>query len=191
MTQPAQGGAPATGLELPFTPPAAPAPGTASPAAQHSAPATPAVPAAQPFMFSVNGQNETDPNKVQAYIRQLEGFVVETKQAGRVAFVAGLVSSNKITAPQKDGLEAFAKTLNDEQFGQWKASWEVAAPAPILQQHAGTGTTPSGSSGSSEPQDILDAQEMVRMHRNAGMPKADLEKTASYQKLLKADKLPA
>jgi len=188
MTQPASGGTQAGGLELPFTPPAAPAQGTASPAAtQHSGQGG----QAQPFVFSVNGMNESDPNKVQAYIRQLEGFVTETKSAARSAFVAGLLTSNKITAPQKDGMEAFAKSLSDEQYTAWCAGWEIAAPAPILQQHGGTGSQPSAANVTTDEQAIADAEEMVKMHQRAGMPKADLQKTASYQKLVKAGKVPA
>jgi hypothetical protein len=205
MTQPASGGTQTpvpTDLLLPFTQ-AAGAAGSdgqhanaqTQPAAPAVQPAAPAAQAAQPFVFSIAGTTTSDFNAVQAYINRLETFTVETKQAARADFVAGLVTSSKILASQKEALTAFAKSLGDEQFAAWSATWETAAPAPVLQNHGG-----GAGSGTSAPQSVnvdaaeaalRDAEEIVAMHKRSGMPIEKIKQQASYTKLVAANRAPA
>jgi hypothetical protein len=148
----------------------------------------PAQPA--PFVFSVNGQNVTDPNAVQAYVRQLESFVTETRQSGRKAFVASLVSENKLAAPQKDDMEKFALSLNDEQYTAWSAQWSAAQPLALLANHGG-GASNLSNSAQPSPQDqaVADAEAIVKMHETGGVMKPEqLKQTASYKVLVTAGK---
>jgi hypothetical protein len=171
VTSPTQGGVP--GLQLP--PPV-------MPTQQHVAPAP------APFVFSVNGQNETDFNKVQGHIRTLESFVSETRTAGRKAFVAALVADNKMMAPQQEGQEAFALSLTDEQYTAWKAGWETSPVQPLLANHGG-GVSNATNSAQPNPQAqaLADAREIVKMHEAAGsMPLAQLKAAASYKALIAA-----
>ena len=152
--------------------------------------AEPVAPVAQPtpFVFSCNGQNVTDLNQVQTYIRQLETFTRETREAGRRAYVESLVSANKLAAPQLDGQVKFAMSLNDEQFAAWKAQWDVAMPSSTLSAH-GSGSVGSAAPGSAQAaadQEIQDAKDIVAMHRTNGMSPENLKKTGSYQKLVAA-----
>lgn len=183
VTQPAQ--QPAVQPQLPFLAPQ-PQP------AQHAAPTAPVAPAAPvaaptPFVFSVNGQNVTDPLQVQAYIRQLEQFRVETREAGRRAFVAGLVTSNRLLAPQQEKQTNFALSLTDEQYAAWKANWEETTPSSLLGNHGGGVSNPNNSSQPDPAtQGLADAEEIVRQHELSGMSPAELKNTKSYKALVAA-----
>jgi hypothetical protein len=190
--------------EIPVTQPAA----GAVPAQQTGAPQVPFAdrfsapqPAAQPtstgaaFVFSVNGQATSDYAAVQRHISSLEVFRSETREAQRNNFIGGLLSANVFLASQKDQLEAFAKTLNDEQWLQWSGMFaNTQVPAQrVLGQHgvpasaAGMPQTQSGGApGTQGSEDVQIAKETVAMHRAAGMPEADLKKTGSYKKLVAA-----
>lgn len=152
-------------------------------------PSAPVAPGAQPtsqFVFSCNGQNVTDYNQVQQYIRQLETFTRETREAGRRSYVAGLVSSNKMAASQLDGQTAFALSLSDEQFASWKLQWDGAPTNSTLAVH-GTGPANPGNAAQPNPnQDTEDAKAIVAMHRINGMPEKQLKETNSYRKLVAA-----
>jgi hypothetical protein len=183
VTQPNSNTGAAPQLPLPVLP-AVPAPQT-----QSQAPS--AAPAA-PFVFSMGGQNVTDPNAVQAYIRQMETFVSETRAVGRREFVASLVSGQKITTAQQPGLEQFALSLSDEQYTAWKAQWDLAPTSSLLGNHAG-GTATGGTSATSvADQELTTAEEVVKMHERGGfMSTEQIKKTSSYQKLVAAGKRPA
>jgi len=174
---PGNTGAPAP--VLPFQPPV-----------QHTAPqpqpqAQPAPVA--PFVFSINGQNVSDYNAVQAYVNQLEGFIKETREASRKNFVAALVTGNKITSPQQPGMEAFALSLNDDQYDAWMKGWELAPQSPILGQHTSGVSNPNNTAQSGAKPDALQtARDIVKMHERNNMPIEQLKKTASYQALVTA-----
>jgi hypothetical protein len=146
-----------------------------------------------PQAFSINGQSLTDPVVVQNHITALEKFQAETVEGNRVAFVTGLAASNKILATQVDSLTAFAKGLNGEQFVAWQATFEAAPVQPVLGQHA-SGTTNPENTAQNQPtaapaQEVTDL-EVVKMHKHAGTPKAQIEAGASYKRLQAAGKAP-
>lgn len=172
--QTGQSGQPA----LPFPPNMTPQ----APATQHGAPA-----ASAPFVFSIGGQNVTDPVQVQAYINKHEQFAKDTRDAGRKNFVAALKDAKKITAPQQDEMTAFAIGLDEAQYEQWSKMWELAPVAPVLGLHGGTAATANPNNhaqASPEDQAIQDAEDIVRMHERGGVMSAEQVKATSAYKLL-------
>lgn len=163
--------------------------------ASHSAPAQPpaqATQAPQPFVFSMNGQNVTDYNQVQQYITRLEGFIAETREAGRKSFVSGLVKDNKITVAQQDGQTAFALSLSDEQYDSWTKNWNTAPTAQILGQHAsGVSNSNNSAQSGTQPDALQTARDIVKMHERNNMPLETLKATASYKALVAANEKPA
>lgn len=173
--------------QIPAAPPVAP-PAPVPPVQQHAAPPVP-VPA-QPFQFSVNGQQTTDFAAVQSHISTLEQFRRETEDAAVENFVSSLVSDNKLLAPQKDATLVWAKTLSAEQFSAWKATQEAVPAHPIVgQQFGDTNQAVEGGAGQQDQataamlQQYEDACAIVRMHTKGGMKKADIEKTESWSKM--------
>jgi hypothetical protein len=173
-------------------------PTSATPPAAPQVPAVPAVPApdqqhaappAQPFAFSVNGQQTTDFAAVQSHITTLEQFRRETEDAAVESFVSSLVTENKLLASQKDKTIEWAKTQSPEQFAAWRAIQEGVPAHPIVGQSFGNGAqstegqTPAVQAGAGIVQDYEDAKAIVAMHTRNGVPQAALEKMGSYQKM--------
>lgn len=171
----------------PATPPAPPTP--PAPAPTPTAHAAPAAPQA----FSINGQNTTDYNAVQAHIVALEGFQKETREAARRAFVTSLIEGNKILASAKDDTEALVLSLNDEQFASYQKSFAAAPVIPQLGAVHGApppqGGAPSMVDAAADAIEVAKAQ--VKMHRASNMRPEHLKATASYQKLVAAGLEPA
>lgn len=144
------------------------------------------VPTPQPFVFTMNGQQTTDYNAVQARVTQLEQFAKDTREAGRKDFVAGLVSTNKITAPQQPEYEAFALALPDEQYAQWTQMWVSATVPAILGNHGAAAVTNHNNAARppSADQSVKDAEQIVRMHEQGGAMRPDQIKATSAYKLL-------
>lgn len=176
-------GAAQGGTALPF--PTSMMPGAQ---AHTQAPGTPGgtAPAPQPFVFTMGGQQTTDYNAVQARVTQLEQFAMDTREAGRKEFVAGLVAANKITAPQQGEFELFALSLADEQYGQWMKMWTGAAVPAILGNHGGAAVTNPQNAAQAAPADqaIKDAEAIVRMHEQGGAMKPEQIKQTNAYKLL-------
>jgi hypothetical protein len=125
------------------------------------APATPTPPAApaQLFTFNLAGQPATtDFSAVQAHITKIEGqnatlmaqntkyeadFAQKAKEA-RVDFVKALADGNKIVAPQVAPMTTMVEGMSDDQFTQFKAVFEAAPVAGILQPHANAATASNG-----------------------------------------------
>jgi hypothetical protein len=160
------------------------------------APVAPVVPAAPatPFVFSAGGENVTDPIRVQNYITRLETFVSEQMVAGRKDFVASLVTTNRILASQKDGLEAFALQLNDEQYAAWQTTFTApVAPQQLLGNHQTSSAVTANPDGKGQvfatenrQSDVDDAKAIVAMHRRMGTPTETLRTTPSFAKLVAA-----
>jgi ATP-dependent protease ClpP protease subunit len=131
----------------------------------------------------INGVRHEVPPAVAAHVSVLETFAKESKSSGRKAFVDSLASDNKIVASQTEGLQAFAASLTDEQFTQWKASWEAAQPLPLLATHAPSGGGGESGAVSSTQAQVTALQEIIQHHRNSGMKDKELFETNSYQKL--------
>jgi len=191
--------------QTPATPPLPPAPPGTTPAGQQQtadhgagqqtqtqAPAN--GPVQTPFQFTVAGRQVTDFAAVQAHINSLEEFRSETVKGARVAFVSGLVSSNKMLATNKEKAEAFCLGLSDEQFTAYKEQWENAPVLPQLGNHAAgttnhTGQTPAGSNG--DLHDPANAQndekkvleDTISAFRISGMSEEQIKKTKTFSRL--------
>lgn len=159
---------------------------------QYGAPQNNGTQGGQPgFQFTVNGQSTTDPSAVQLHINRLEQFAQETREGARKAFVASLVQSNRVPAPQQANFEAFALRLDDESYGLWTQTMSASAPIAGLQPQS-TGTAYSQSTGAPAdasqqvPQEVRDAQDIVKMHERNHMPEAQLKSTKSYKRLVTA-----
>jgi len=186
--QTGQQGAPALPFPTNMTPPAQ--------ATQHTqAPVQPVAQPSAPFVFSIGGQNVTDPNAVQAYVNRMEQFTKDTRDTVRKNFVAGLKAANRITAPQEEGMAAFACGLTDEQYAQWSAMWDVAPVQPILGLHGGQAANANPTNHAQpdpEDQKIADAEAVVKMHATGGvMTEEQIKQTSAYKILVAAGKRPA
>jgi len=143
-----------------------------------------------PATFSVNGVTEANYASVQAHIDKLETFATETAAAARTDFVNGLAETGVITAPQVEGLTAFAGTLSTDQFTAFTASYENAVPQSIFDKH-GDLIAPLDDPDTGEGPSALDtALEIVAMHARGGQPASMIENTPSYALLKSAGKLP-
>lgn len=166
------------------TPPAAPVEPPAAPAAA----ATPATHAAQTNVatFRIGGQSTSDFAAVQAHIDGLELAAREQVKAARDNFVSELARQNKITAPQVPGLQAFAQTLNHEQYTAWQTSFDVAPAAPLLASHGrgGVGTAPAGLNEQTATDKRIEILEgVVKHHRQSGVTEQALKEMDSYKEL--------
>lgn len=181
-------GAAQGGTALPFPPNMMPGTGQHSQGQQQP----PAGTQAQPFVFTVNGQQTTDYSAVQARLNQLEQFASDTRAAGRKSFVSGLVTGNKITAPQQAEFEAFALGLPDDLYAQWTKQWEGAAVPAILGNHSAAAVTNPHNSAQPVDQTIADAEAIVKMHETGGAMTLDqIKQTKAYKLLVQHGKRPA
>lgn len=134
-----------------------------------------------PFVFSIGDEKVADYRRVQEHITTLEAFRSETLAAGRTSFVEALAEAKKIAAPQVDGLKALALSMTDEQFNQFKASYEVAPVLSLFANHAEGISNPGGEGTQDDEKSILEA--IVLNHRRAGMPEDKIQNTPSFQRL--------
>lgn len=138
--------------------------------------------AAKPAEFTIGGEKTTDFAKVAAHIDTLEKFVADARDANRKAFVTGLVTANKITAPQAEGFTAFVATLSDEQYTAFTAQYEKAPALPLFGKF-GDVTNPEGGNEDPVAKEKADLEDIVQMHERSGLPAADIAKTSSFQRL--------
>lgn len=180
---------------LPFTPPTTPQ--------SHAAPSNPPAPAPAapqaPFTFSCGGQQIHDFAAVQAYITKIEGDVsslnsykAEQIRAGRVNYVKGLATDNKILASQmgsdevgkEDGLIGLALSLTDEQFSQWSATYDALPVNPLFsRQSSGGPDTPENNEKSEDEREYEKYKAQVEWHRAGRMLESNLINTESYKKM--------
>lgn len=172
----------------------------AQPAPTQPAPAPTAAPTqpAAPHMFTINGQATSDYAAVQRHIATLEGAAAEARNTARADFVNGLVQANIILGGEQNvaSMTAFAQSLSDEQFEQWKAGFQVMPRAAVLGQHAAPAANHHGFNGAPQvvqtsfgavsADDIEVAKGIVRAHRSNNMPLDKLKATASYRTLVAA-----
>lgn len=137
-----------------------------------------------PLTFRVNGQSTADYAAVQAHIENLENFRDETRENEREQFMHDLAERNVVPATQVDALVEFAQSLSPEQWEQYRASYEAAPSLPQFAHHGAGGDNPDGD-GPDDPreQELDDLEEMVAMHRRAGMSEEKVRQTESYQRL--------
>lgn len=148
--------------------------------------------APKPATYRINGAENADPQAVQTHITTLETFASEQRDAGRKAFVNGLVKAGKLPAPQEESVTALVvgagelPGMSDAQFAAFKASYEVAPVIGLFQQNSSV-TNPTGETTSAETQRKND-EDIVAMHRRSGMTEDQIKATASYQRLQAAAK---
>lgn len=183
--------APGAGPAIPVSP-AAPAEGQTT---QHAAPAAPAAPAPAPVSFTIAGQQVTDFAAVQAALDEvadLRAFRIETEDNAREQFVNGLIAANKFGAPQREGLLAYVKSLNTDQFAAYQKLVGDVAPIGMLANHGSTDNTPQSyapaANGQPQPDDkkafrIATLKGIVQTHKLSGMPSDKIEGTGSFKEL--------
>ena len=164
----------------------------APPSADHSK-----EPAKPTFEFSVGGSKTTDFAAVQKHIdgletqvKDLKNFQKETIEVGKKDFVNGLVKSNKITAAQEEAYLNYAMSLDDKQYGAWKAL-EESKPAMSIMGHQA-----AGFSGSPDEAHEIDEKAArievlkgtVAQHgMNPRMTSEKIKETDSYKELVSLD----
>lgn len=147
------------------------------------------------FSVLINGVATSSTKDVQNHINSLEMFRRETIETARIEFVENLSRDNKIVATQvgskaegdnpATGLIAFSLGLTDEQFTNWKASYDAAPSLSMFDPH---GITPGneGRPGSGAPataDEIKVLEDIVADHRRTGMPQAQIETKDSWKRL--------
>lgn len=135
--------------------------------------------------FRVNGAEVTDPAAVQAHINGLEEFRTEAKKAARLSFVKALAEKNVIPASDLGKFEKHVAELTDDGFEGFKGLYEGAEANPLFAQHdASGGTGPAAQTpGDDKPDKKEVDEEVVANLRRAGVPEAQIEKTAAYRRL--------
>lgn len=135
----------------------------------------------------INGVSFSLPQAVSNHIAGLEKFRNETIDQSRRDYVTGLASSNKIPATQIDSLQKLVLSFSDEQYADWKASYDAAPSAPLFGQYGNTGgdsgRPSNGNGGESVEDEIAILEQIVADHRRAGMSQAQIESKESYKKL--------
>jgi hypothetical protein len=152
----------------------------------------------EPFEFTIGGNKSTNFQAVQSYISgletrntALETFKKETIDAGKVSFVKGLVSSNRISAPQEAAYLEYAQSLVDPaQYDAWRKLEESKSPLTLLSRQG------VGFSGS--PEDVIEhdaagdqiesLKGIISMHQAGGMSRERIEETDTYKALKVLDK---
>jgi hypothetical protein len=184
--------------------PEAPATGTEEETGTETAPATgtETAPEGEPsnkasFTVLVNGSATTNLQAVQQHINMLETFRSETIESSRIEFVENLSRQGKILATQvgnkpegtqaASGLIAFALGLSDEQFSDWKATFDAAQTMSMFDPHGTNsgdeGRPMNGGSGDSVQDEIDTLEGIVAAHKASGMTEEQIESKASYKKL--------
>jgi hypothetical protein len=139
----------------------------------------------QSFVFTIAGRQTTDFAAVQAHVNALEETQREQVKFARESFVDELAQTGRITAPQLDSTKAFARGLNDEQYGAWQETWKVAPAVPLLGTHGrGSGVIGAPVASQTEVDEAYNiAKETVDHLRRSGMPQDKLEQTQAFKRM--------
>jgi hypothetical protein len=136
----------------------------------------------RPHAFRIHGAEVYDYAAVQAHIIGLETFRDETIQGARLDFVAGLSSGNIITSAQADSFRKLVPTMSVEQFDQFKAGFEGAAPANLFGRHdLGQGDGNGAGDATADRISILEG--IVASHRARGTSEEAISKMGSFVEL--------
>jgi len=163
-------------------------------------PVVPQSVAAQSVAFTLSGKATTDAAEVQAHITQLESnnrvlatFKKEQLETGRKTFVEELAKGDhpKIVATQVDPLTQLALSLSDEQFANFKASYDSAVPVSLVAGHGvqdtGAPTDPANTDVQKVNDELAIAKAIVNTHRLQNMSEENLAKTKSYQDMVRLE----
>lgn len=159
--------------------PPAPAPAPApEPPAMHQRPVA--------HTFRVNGADVSDFAAVQSHITALETFRTESIESGRVGFVTDLAKANKIANAQVESFSKLVKTMDEAQFTEFKAGFDLQPANNLFAKHL-TG----GANGNGNPADpandrateIEILEEIIANHKRRGASAEEIAATASFKKL--------
>ena len=140
-----------------------------------------------PYQFRIGEDLTYEYAAVQKTLDMLYQFRQETVEANRTSFVDELVTENKIAAPQADKLKAFAKGLSDQQFADFRSTFDGAPKLSLLGDHTSDDSEKGGDGESAFAAEIAIARDVVDMHRRSGMSEEQLQATESYQRLLELE----
>lgn len=115
----------------------------------------------------------------------LNEAIAEYASARRAEFVSGLAEAKKIAAPQVESLTALAKSLSEEQFAAFAASYDAAPVLSILGDHGNGVTNPGGDHGVNEvASKVADFEAVLDNLRKAGMSEDEIKNTGTHKKLI-------
>jgi hypothetical protein len=139
-----------------------------------------------PFVFQLGGaETSHDFVAVQRRLDALNTFFAEQTTKSRADYVDGLVTANKIGAPQRDSLVEFAQSLNAEQFAAFQSTYESAPSLDLLGDHGHqSGGNGGDGSQSASAADLATARETVAFHKRSGMSDEEIQNTESYQRMV-------
>jgi len=137
-----------------------------------------------PFMFQMgDGDTSSEFASVQRRLDALNQFVDEVTSKAREDFIDTLVKDEKIGAPQRDDLVAFAGDLTAEQFTTFRATYEAAPKLGVLSYNnddGGKGPDPKSPIAI----EYATAQEVVAHHKRSGMSEAEIQNTDSFKAMV-------
>lgn len=151
------------------------------------------------FVFNLNGQETTDYAAVNKYILRVEGEMTalrsrnealeiaakEQATATRHSYVSSLAQDKKIAATQIDGLKALVEGLTDEQWDAFQKSYDNAPRQQLLDAHADGVSNPDGEAAADpKAEEIKVHEEILAMHRMAGLTEEQIARTHSAKKLV-------
>jgi len=87
-----------------------------------------------------------------------------------------------------DSMKALVATMNEEQYGAFKASYDAQGTAPIFGQYGTNGgpggnTPPPPGGVSAADDEIAILEDTVAQHKLAGRSEEEIEKMPSFKKL--------
>ncbi len=137
--------------------------------------------------FRVNGAEVADPEAVQTHISTLEAFAAESRDSGRKAFIAQLVTDGKLGAPQAEAFTnmvvgtADLPGMSDAQYAAFQASYKDAPKLGIFERH-GDVSNPGGEVTPAANQLAIDEGVMAQF-RLSGMSEDAIKATPTYKRL--------
>jgi len=139
--------------------------------------------------FQVRGDDVSDYAAVQAHIVTLETALGEIRKLGRVDYVKSLGEDGKIAAPQVEEMTKHAASLTDDQFTQFKATYDAMPKSSLFVKHggkdnAGEPSTPASATVALAGSDADKA--VVAEFRSGGMSEENIAKTDAGKRLASA-----
>ena len=134
-------------------------------------------------VFTIGGQEITDPTAVQTAINAFELTQKETRNSNRRAFVEQLASDNKLLASAVEDTVTFVTDLDDKQYASWSAL-QGSAPAQSLLGNMGDGPGDKGRVvDSTDEPDRATLEATLAMLRKTSMTEEQISKTPTYKAL--------
>jgi hypothetical protein len=130
--------------------------------------------------FSIGGKKTQDFAKVQKHINTLESAQREASAAKRKAFCAKLAKKGVILASDLTDTEAFAASLNDDQYAKWSAQQSRAPQNALFAQH---GQQVDSKKVSAELEDYSTQLEIMHTHLRTNTSPEVYKKYPSYIRL--------